>query len=64
MALPEHGGIVPDMARMNKILEISIKDWLASVQTGIIYKDLQSGVGTVICKGKVECGPSSPAGFL
>ncbi|MBW1765804.1 MAG: FAD-binding protein [Deltaproteobacteria bacterium] len=42
MAVPKQGGIVLDMAHMNKILEISIKDRLAVVQPGVVYQDLQN----------------------
>ena len=44
MAVPKQGGIVLDMAHMNKILEISIKDRLAVVQPGVIYQDLQNAL--------------------
>jgi glycolate oxidase len=41
MAVPAEGGIVLDMARMNKILEVRIEDRLAVVQPGVVYQDLQ-----------------------
>ena len=39
-AVPEMGGIVMDLARMNKILEIRIDDRLVKVQPGVVYADL------------------------
>lgn len=41
MAVPEKGGIVLDMARMNQILEIKIEDRLVVVQPGVVYAQLQ-----------------------
>jgi glycolate oxidase len=40
--VPQRGGIVLAMTRMNKILEISVVDRLISVQAGVITKDLQT----------------------
>jgi len=40
LAVPERGGLVMDMGRMNKILEINIEDRLAVVQPGVVYADL------------------------
>ena len=39
-AVPEKGGIVMDMSRMNKILKISIDDRLVVVQPGVVYAKL------------------------
>lgn len=39
-AVPIRQGIVMDLARMNKILQISIEDRLAIVQPGVVYEDL------------------------
>ena len=39
-AVPEEGGIVMDMSRMNKILKISIDDRLVVVQPGVVYAKL------------------------
>ncbi len=41
MAVPEQGGIVLDMLRMDKILEIRIEDRLVVVQPGVVYGDLE-----------------------
>lgn len=40
MSVPVKGGIVLDMSRMNKILNVSIEDRLAVVQAGVVYDDL------------------------
>lgn len=44
MCVPEHGGIVMAMSKMNKILEISPEDRLAIVEPGVITNDLQVAV--------------------
>lgn len=44
MCVPERGGIVMAMAKMNKILEISPEDRLAVVEPGVITNDLQVAV--------------------
>lgn len=41
MAVPQQGGLVLDLVRMNKILDIRIEDRLAVVQPGVVYADLQ-----------------------
>jgi glycolate oxidase len=41
MAVPLGGGVVLDLVRMNKILDIRIEDRLAVVQPGVVYADLQ-----------------------
>jgi len=38
--VPQKGGIVMDMSRMNKILKISIEDRLVVVQPGVVYAQL------------------------
>ncbi|MDQ1335305.1 MAG: FAD-binding PCMH-type protein, partial [Thermodesulfobacteriota bacterium] len=38
--VPERGGLVMDMGRMDKILEINIEDRLVVVQPGVVYADL------------------------
>jgi glycolate oxidase len=40
LAVPEKGGLIMDMCRMNKILEINIEDRLVVVQPGVVYADL------------------------
>lgn len=40
-AVPTRGGMVLDMCRMNKILDIRIADRLAVVQPGVVYADLE-----------------------
>lgn len=44
MAVPEKGGIVLDLTRMNKIIKISIEDRLAVVQPGVVYADLEKAL--------------------
>ncbi len=39
-AVPINGGIVMDLSRMDRILEISLEDRVAVVQPGVIYADL------------------------
>ena len=40
LAVPEQGGLILDLGRMDKIIEINIEDRLAVVQPGVIYADL------------------------
>jgi glycolate oxidase len=40
LAVPEKGGLIMDMGRMDKILEINIEDRLVVVQPGVVYADL------------------------
>jgi len=40
-AIPVFGGLVLDMCRMNKILDIRIPDRLTVVQPGVVYADLE-----------------------
>ena len=44
MAVPQRGGIVMDLCRMNRILQISIEDRLATVQPGVVYDSLQKAL--------------------
>ncbi len=44
LAVPEHGGLVLDLGRMNKIIEINIEDRLAVVQPGVVYTDLEKAL--------------------
>ena len=41
LSVPEKGGVVMDMARMNRIIEISIEDRVAVVEPGVVYETLQ-----------------------
>jgi len=43
-AVPEKGGVVLDMCRMNKILQINIEDRQVVVQPGVVYADLQAAL--------------------
>ncbi|MBL7212585.1 MAG: FAD-binding protein [Desulfobacteraceae bacterium] len=40
LAVPEQGGIILDLGRMDKIIDINIEDRLAVVQPGVVYADL------------------------
>lgn len=44
MCVPNRGGIVMDLNRMNQILKISIEDRLAIVQPGVVYADLDKAL--------------------
>jgi glycolate oxidase len=44
LTVPEHGGLVLDLGRMDKIIEISIEDRLAVVQPGVVYADLEKAL--------------------
>ena len=44
MAVPERGGVVMDMSRMNRIIEINIQDRVAVVQPGVVYADLEKAL--------------------
>lgn len=41
LAVPHKGGLILDLARMDKIVEINIEDRLAVVQPGVVYADLE-----------------------
>lgn len=43
-AVPVKGGIVLDLCRMNRILDIRIPDRLVVVQPGVVYADLQKAL--------------------
>lgn len=43
-AVPARGGLVLDMCRMNKILDIRIADRLTVVQPGVVYADLEKAL--------------------
>ena len=40
LAVPQHGGLILDMGRMDKIIDINIEDRLVVVQPGVVYADL------------------------
>ena len=40
LAVPEQGGIILDLGRMDKIIDINIEDRLVVVQPGVVYADL------------------------
>jgi len=44
MAVPIEGGIVLDLCRMKRILQISIEDRLAVVEPGVVYADLEKAL--------------------
>jgi len=44
LSVPARGGIVLDLTRMNKILELNIPDRLVVVQPGVVYDRLQAAL--------------------
>jgi len=40
LAVPEQGGIILDLGRMDKIIDVNIEDRLVVVQPGVVYADL------------------------
>jgi len=44
-AVPIRGGIVMDMAKMNKIKEISVGDMWCIVEAGCVYNDVNAAIG-------------------
>ncbi len=40
LAVPKQGGLILDLAKLNKIIQISIEDRVAVVQPGVVYADL------------------------
>jgi glycolate oxidase len=40
LAVPEEGGVILDLGRMDKIIDIKIEDRLAVVQPGVVYAEL------------------------
>ena len=40
LTVPQQGGLILDLGRMNEIIEINIEDRLAVVQPGVVYDDL------------------------
>jgi len=47
-ALPDHGGIILNLSRMNKILQIDEENWNAVIEPGVTYEQLQ---GALMKKG-------------
>jgi len=46
LAVPEQGGIILDLGRMDKIIDIRIEDRLAVVQPGVVYADLDRALSS------------------
>jgi glycolate oxidase len=44
LSVPEKGGVVLDLGRMNKIIKISIEDRLVVVQPGVVYARLEEAL--------------------
>ncbi len=44
LSVPQQGGLVLDLGRMNKILKISLEDRLAVVQPGVVYAELEKAL--------------------
>ncbi len=44
LSVPAHAGIVMDLTRMNRIVELRIEDRLAVVQPGLVYADLEKAL--------------------
>ena len=43
-AIPSSGGLILDLCRMNRIIDIRISDRLAIVQPGVVYADLEKAL--------------------
>jgi len=43
-AVPQRGGLIMDMCRMNRILDIRIEDRLVILQPGVVYADLEEAL--------------------
>jgi len=41
LVVPQQGGVILDLSRMNRIIDIRIEDRLAVVQPGVVYADLE-----------------------
>jgi len=59
MAVPSHGGIVLDIMRMNRILEINIEDRICVVEPGVVYADLQKALAPAGFTMPTEPGSST-----
>ncbi|MFH1489383.1 MAG: FAD-linked oxidase C-terminal domain-containing protein, partial [Pseudomonadota bacterium] len=44
LAVPINGGLILDLSRMNKIIEINIEDRLVVVEPGVVYADLEKAL--------------------
>lgn len=42
--IPQRGGIILNLSRMNKILEINEEDWFVIIEPGVTYKQLQDSL--------------------
>ncbi|MCK5421241.1 MAG: FAD-binding oxidoreductase, partial [Deltaproteobacteria bacterium] len=47
-ALPDHGGVIVNLTRMNKILQIDEENWSVVVEPGVTFEQLQ---GELMKKG-------------
>lgn len=47
-ALPDHGGIIVNLSRMNKIIQIDEENWSAVIEPGVTFEQLQ---GELMKKG-------------
>jgi len=43
-ALPDHGGIIVNLSRMNRIIQIDEENWSAVVEPGVTYAQLQAAL--------------------
>ena len=59
MAVPTRGGIVMDVMKMDRILEINTEDRVAVVQPGVVYADLQAALDEVGFTLPTEPGSSA-----
>ena len=46
LAVPDRGGVILDLSRMDKILAINIEDRLVVVQPGVVYADLDRALAS------------------
>lgn len=57
--LPVEGGIILDLTRMNKILEINTDDNFAIVEPGVLYRDLRKKLKNTSNGYWIPCNPGS-----
>lgn len=43
-ALPDHGGVILNLTRMNKILQVDEENWSAMVEPGVTFEQLQAAL--------------------